>query len=63
MLRHVQKESTRWIDGYKCVAEMAVQLLLTRLVHVADREADLLAMMLWAQELDTPACWYESNGS
>lgn len=56
-VRHGQKESTRWIEGYERVAEMAAELPETRLVYVADREADLVAMMLRAQELGTPADW------
>ncbi|MEC5161771.1 hypothetical protein RCH08_002915 [Janthinobacterium sp. CG_S6] len=40
-VRHGQKESTRWIECYERVAEMPA----TRLVYVADREADLVAMM------------------
>lgn len=51
------KESTRWIEGYERIAEMAVELPATRLVYVADREADLLAMMQRAQALGTPADW------
>ena len=41
-VRHGQKESTRWIEGYERVAEMAADMPATRLVYVADREADLL---------------------
>ena len=44
-VRHEQKESTRWIEGYERVAEMAAAMPHTRLAYVADREADLLAMM------------------
>lgn len=36
---------------------MAVHLSDTRLVYVADREADLMPLMLRAQELCTPADW------
>ena len=36
---------------------MAVQLPATRLVYVADREADLVPLMLRAQALGTPADW------
>jgi hypothetical protein len=36
---------------------MAAELPNTRLVYVADREADLMALMLRAQELGTPADW------
>jgi hypothetical protein len=56
-VRHGQKESTRWIEGYERVAEMAAEMPATRLVYVADREADLVAMMRRAQELGTPADW------
>ncbi|KWB68218.1 transposase [Burkholderia ubonensis] len=51
------KESLRWIEGYERVAETAASLPHTRLVYVADREADMLALMVRAQELDTPADW------
>jgi len=51
------KESLRWIEGYERIAEMATELPDTRLVYVADREADLMALMLRAQELGTPADW------
>jgi hypothetical protein len=51
------KESTRWIEGYERVAEMAAELPATRLVYVADREADMVALMVHAQTLATPADW------
>ncbi|MFJ4293625.1 IS4 family transposase [Cupriavidus sp. NPDC089707] len=51
------KESLRWIEGYERIAEMVAELPGTRLVYVADREADLMALLLRAQELDTPADW------
>jgi hypothetical protein len=51
------KESLRWIEGYERIAEMAAHLSDTRLVYVADREADLMPLMLRAQELGTPADW------
>jgi Transposase Tn5 dimerisation domain/Transposase DNA-binding len=51
------KESLRWIEGYERIAEMAPDLPDTRLVYVADREADLMPLMLRAQELGTPADW------
>ncbi len=56
-VRHGQKESTRWIEDYERVAEMAAEMPDTRLVYVADREADLLAMMARVQALGTPADW------
>lgn len=51
------KESLRWIEGYERIAEMAANLPKTRLVYVADREADLVPLMLRAQELGAPADW------
>jgi hypothetical protein len=51
------KESKRWIEGYERVAEMAAALPSTRLVYIADREADLVEMMARAQALSTPADW------
>ena len=51
------KESLRWIEGYKRVAEMAAEIADTRLVYVADRESDIVELMLCAQNLDTPADW------
>lgn len=51
------KESLRWIEGYERVAEMAADLPATRLVYMADREGDLVALMRRAQELGTPADW------
>lgn len=56
-VRHGLKESTRWIEGYERVAEMAETMPATRLVYVADREADLMALMQRAQQLGTPADW------
>jgi len=51
------KESQRWIEGYERIAERALSLPQTRLVYVADREADMIALMERAQQLGTPADW------
>lgn len=51
------KESIRWITGYENVATMALGLPETRLVYVADRESDIIALMERAEELGTPADW------
>ena len=51
------KESLRWMEGYDRVAELAPQLPATRLVYVADREADMLPLMAHAQALGSPANW------
>ena len=44
-------ESTRWLEGYERVAELAAELPATRLVYVGDRESDMLALLLTAREL------------
>lgn len=51
------KESTRWTEGYERVAEQAAALPATRLVYVADRESDIMALMVKAKELGHPADW------
>lgn len=56
-IRGGPKESLRWVEGYERIAETAAHLPQTRLIYVADREADLMPLMLRAQELGTPADW------
>jgi len=51
------KESVRWLEGYERLAEMAPQLAPTRLVYVADREADIMALMVTARNSGTPVDW------
>lgn len=48
-------ESRRWIEGYERLAERALALPGTRLVYVADREADILELMQRAHALAHPA--------
>jgi hypothetical protein len=43
-------ESTRWIEGYERLAELAAQLPTTRLVCVGDRESDMLALLVKARD-------------
>lgn len=50
-------ESRRWIEGYERIAELAPTMSATRLVYVADREADILALMQRAHALGHPADW------
>jgi hypothetical protein len=45
-----EKESTRWVEGYTRVAELAEQLAHTRLVYVGDRESDMLELMVRAHD-------------
>ena len=56
-VRPGMKESRRWVEGYERIAEQAAQLPDTRLVYVADREADMVEMMRVARDLGTPADW------
>lgn len=51
------KESLRWIEGYERLAELAPKLPTTRLVYLADREADIIALMVCARDLDVPVDW------
>jgi len=51
------RESIRWTEGYERIAETAGTMPETRLVYVADREADILELMQRAQELGHPADW------
>lgn len=44
-VRPGQKESRRWVEGYERVAEQAAEMPGTRLLYVADREADMVEMM------------------
>ncbi|MEO5607997.1 MAG: IS4 family transposase [Polaromonas sp.] len=46
------KESLRWIEGYERVAERAQALPEVRQVYVADREADILALLVKARDLE-----------
>ncbi len=56
-VRGGQKESLRWIEGYENLAEMAERLPSTRLVYVADRESDIVALMWRAWELNNCVDW------
>lgn len=50
-------ESLRWIEGFERLAELAPRLPATRLVYVADREADIAALMAKARDLGNPVDW------
>ena len=49
------KESLRWIEDYERVAERAQVLPQVRQVYVADREADILALLVKARDLEYAA--------
>lgn len=44
-----EKESFRWIEGYRHVSELATEVPQTRLVYVADRESDIYELFVEAQ--------------
>ena len=48
-------ESLRWIEGYERIAERAQEIPGTRLICVADRESDILAVMVKARDMQYPA--------
>jgi hypothetical protein len=50
-----EKESLRWVEGYKKVAELQRQVGETRLVYVADRDSDLFE--LFEAAAAGPAHW------
>lgn len=50
-------ESTRWVEGYERVCEMASHFPDKRLVYVADREGDLWDVMAKGKALQHPADW------
>jgi hypothetical protein len=52
-----EKESVRWVDGYRQVDELAEQLPNTRLTYVADREADLYDLFIEAPCPEAAADW------
>ncbi|MDY7575171.1 hypothetical protein [Actimicrobium sp. CCI2.3] len=47
-------ESTRWIKGYERLADMVAGLSGTRLIYLANREADMLSLMKRVGYLNTP---------
>ena len=51
------RESLRWTEGYERIAEMAATMPDTRLVYIADREADIAELMQRAHVLGSPADW------
>ena len=55
--RPAVKESTRWVEGYGIVADLAETVPDIRLVYVADREGDLRALMDTAARRGCPADW------
>lgn len=47
-----EKESERWIDGYRAMCTVAEQIPATKLMTVADREADIYEMFYEAAAVD-----------
>lgn len=52
-----EKESVRWIKGYEHVAALAETMGTTRLVYVADREGDIMELMVTARDKGHSADW------
>ena len=52
-----EKESVRWVDGYRQVDELSEQLPDTRLTYVADREADIYDLFVEAPCPESAADW------
>jgi hypothetical protein len=50
-----EKESFRWLTGYRLACQFAWECPATRIVSVADREADIYDIFLEAQQQETPA--------
>lgn len=44
-----EKESFRWIEGYRRVSKLAAEVPQTQLVYVADRESDIYELFIEAQ--------------
>lgn len=52
------KESYRWLKGYRLACEIAAQCPATRIVSVADREADIYDIFVEAQQQSGPRADY-----
>lgn len=50
-----QKESCRWLRGYRLASELVHECPETQIVNVADREADIYDIFLEAEQHATPA--------
>ncbi len=65
-----QKESFRWLQGYRRACELAAECPQTQIVSVADREADIYDIFVEAQQqpvdtqqpLDTQQQWCRVRG-
>jgi len=55
------RDSLRWSEGYQRLAELAAKLPHTRLVYVADRQADIMELMVTARECGTPVALAEGD--
>jgi hypothetical protein len=51
------KGSTRWVEGYTIVADLAETVPDSRLIYMTDREGDLRALMDTAARRGCPADW------
>jgi hypothetical protein len=51
------KESVRWLEGYRRVCERQAELPETELIYLADREADIYELFAEAHAQRSPAKW------
>ncbi len=52
-----EKESRRWVDGYRRVCEISEQLPNSRCVFIGDRESDIYELFVESQSQDNSADW------
>ena len=53
-----EKESFRWLEGYRLACQLAADSPATRIVSVADREADIYDIYVDAQQIQGPRADY-----
>lgn len=53
-----EKESFRWLQGYRLACQLAAECLETRVVSIADREADIYDIFVDAHEQEGPRADY-----
>ena len=52
-----QKESVRWIEGYRNVCRISAQLANTQCVYIADRESDIYELFIEGEKQSHQADW------
>ena len=57
-LAHREKESFRWLQGYRLACRLAAECPDTQIVSLADREADIYDIFVEAQQQSGPRAEY-----